>query len=274
MKIRLFSFEVEVATRLMSGLRRILLGGLLLLLSNCTGLLGGKADIPERRKFNLVTHRLQLRLKDSKRPYPYDLQIKRFAVPYIYDRDRIVFRLSPYENKDDRWNVWAERPSQHVTDVIEQYLEGANLFSRISQVYLDDRPDYVLTGTVKAMERFDSGDLWFAHLAMTARLVDNKTNAVIWTEEFDETQRVYRPDMASTIEIMSQVLRTEVEKWIKDIDFKFMNKLRVEEGEEVLERELSNTNGVANVALEDTLERHGPDSDYELIPGKLAPEDD
>ena len=238
----------------------------------CTSLIGGKAEIPERRKFTIVTHPLNLRLKNSKRPYPFNLQLKKLSVSGNYDRDQIVFRLSEFEIKDERWNIWADRPSKMITDVIEEYLNDANLFTGISQEYLDARPDYILSGTVRAIERFDSGDTWYAHLSMTWKLVDAKTNEVFWADDFDKTDQLYQQDMSYTIESMSGILRGEVEKAIRDIDFKFANKWRLESGEELLLRENGENleDGVA-AAADSTNAAYGSDSDYELLPGRLAP---
>ena len=242
--------------------------------AGCTSLIGGKTEIAERRKFTLVTHPLQISFKNSKRPYPYDLQVKKFSVSGTYDRDRIVFRISDFEFKDDRWNVWADRPSKMITDVVEAYVSKVNLFTGISQEYLDSRPDYVLTGTVSAIERRDSGDLWYAHLAMSWKLVDARTNELFWADDFNEAEKLYQQDMAYTVEAMSQILRGEVEKAIKDLDFKFANKLRHESGVALLEMESANGNNGSVTAVADSSDAaYGPDADYELLPGRLAPGD-
>jgi ABC-type uncharacterized transport system auxiliary subunit len=240
---------------------------------SCTSLIGGKTDIPERRKFTLVTHPLQINFKDSKRPYPYKLQVKKFSVSGLYDRDQIVFRLSDFEIKDDRWNIWADRPSKMVTDVIQEYLGKVNLFTGISQEYLDARPDYVLTGTVRAIERFDSGDLWYAHLSVSWKLIDARTNELFWADDFDRRDPVFQQDMSYTVETMSQILRGEVEKAIRNLDWKFANKWRQETGIELLERgkKADSLNRTAPANADSADAGYGEDSDYELLPGRLAP---
>jgi ABC-type uncharacterized transport system auxiliary subunit len=240
---------------------------------SCTSLIGGKTEIPERRKFTLVAHPLNLRLKNSKRPYLYNLQIKKFSVSGNYDRDQIVFRLSPFEIKDDKRNIWADRPSKMITDVIEEYLNQANMFTNISQEYLDRRPDYVLSGTVRAIERFDSGDAWYAHLSLSWKLVDAKTNEIFWDDDFDRTEPLYQRDMSITVEAMSQTLREEIEKAIVDLDWRFANKWRQESGIELLEQEqaANGDNGPVTADADSTDATYGADSDYELLPGRLAP---
>ncbi len=248
-----------------------------MVLSSCTQLIGGKTEIRVRRKFTLATQPLRLELKDSKRPYPHKVQIKKIEVPGTYDRDQIVFRLSTFELKEDKSHIWANRPSKMLTDVVEEYLNRANLFTQISQEFLDERPDYTLVSTIKAIERFDSGDLWYAHLAMSMKLVDAETNEVFWSDDFDERPRVYNKDMAFTVEALSQILRKKMERYISEIDFKFLNKMSADQGQPLGppadgpgQQPLA-----GNPARNDTLNHlFAPNPDYEIIPGKLAPEED
>ena len=249
---------------------------LLSVLSSCAQLIGGKTEIPARRKFIIEATPLRLTLKDSERPYPFKLQVEKFAVSGQYDRSQIVFRLSDYELKDDRWHIWSVRPSQMLTDAVERYLSQANLFIRTSQEFLDDRPDYIFTGTVKAIERFDSGDLWFAHLAMSMKLVSQESNEVFWSREFDEKLRVYNKDMAYTVEVLHQILRNQMQQFIRDIDFKFLNMIRQKQGRPLqsptaqpARQPLAGDTAWTDTTLNSI---YAPNLDYEIIPGKQAPE--
>jgi ABC-type uncharacterized transport system auxiliary subunit len=250
---------------------------LIIALNGCAQLIGGKTEIRERRKFTLVSHPLRLSLQGSKRPYPFNVQVQKFAVPGIYDRDQIVFRLSEYEMHYDKLHLWANRPSKMLTDIVEEYLNGATLFTQISQEYLDKRPDYILSGTVKAIERFDSGDLWYAHLSMSMKLVDSATNEVFWNREFNERPRVYFKDMAYSVEALSEILRKQMEQSISEIDFKFLHKLRQQEGQplEELAAQVGGQSPQGPSVQNDTLNNiFAPNPDYQIIPGKLAPEED
>ena len=256
---------------------RVTVFSLLLLhvFGGCAQLIGGKTDIPARRKFIIEATPQPLDLPGSKRPYPYRVQVERLAVSGQYDQNQIVFRLSDYELKDDRWNIWSVRPSQMLTDAVERYIGQANLFIRTSQEFLDERPDYILTGTVKAIERFDSGDLWFAHLAMSLKLVNQETNEVFWSREFDEKPRVYNEDMAYTVETLHQILRNQMQQAIRDIDFKFLNMIRQKKGTplEVPARPSGQPLAGDTARTDTTLNTlYAPNLDYEIIPGKQAPE--
>ena len=247
-----------------------------LLLGGCGSLLGGKTEIPERRKFILQPMSARLSLPSSKRPYPYKVQIEKFAVSRLYDRDQIVFRLSPEEIREDRWHVWAVRPSEMITDAAEQYLKDARLFTDIRQEFLDVTPDFTFTGTVKAIERYDSVDQWYAVLTITMQLVD-RHNEVIWERSFgEEPSRVYISDFTHTVVAMKEQLRTYMEQAIREIDLQVHIRMLHNAGQPY-EYLLAATNGEV-AAPADTTETDpadripGTHPHYEIIPGKLAPE--
>jgi hypothetical protein len=55
-------------------------------------------------------------------------------------------------------------------------LRQANLFTFVGgdRDFYASRPDYVLSGRVKALERFDSGDVWAARLHINIQLNKSK----------------------------------------------------------------------------------------------------
>jgi len=247
-----------------------------LLFGGCSGLIGGKTKIPERRKFILQPMSSRLSLPNSKRPYPYKVQIEKFAVSRLYDRDQIVFRLSPEEIREDRWHVWAVRPSEMITDAVEQYLKDARLFTDIRQEFLDARPDFTFAGTIKAIERYDSIDQWYALLTIPMQLVD-RHNEVIWQRNFGaQPRRVYNADFSHTVVAMKEQLRMYMEQAIRDIDLQVHIRMLHDAGQpyEHLQRATNGeTAAPADTAVAAPEGRiPGTHPHYEIIPGRLAPE--
>lgn len=242
----------------------------------CSSLVGGKAKIPERRKFIIEAAPLRLSLPNSARPYAHRLEVQEFAVSRLYDRDQIVFRLSPEEIREDRWHVWAVRPSQMITDAVEQYMRDARLFTDIRQEFLDTAPDFTFSGTVNAIERFDSGDQWYARLAMTMQLVD-RGNEVIWRRTFGEQpEQVYNPDFGHTVEAMKERLRRYMAQAIPEIDLQIHIRMLQEQGEPY-EHLLAVGTGEAMAAPDTTAAEGsipGAHPHYEIIPGRLTPDTD
>ena len=240
-------------------------------LAGCAQLLGGNAELVQKRFYTINTERLGNGLENSERPYPFRVQIKGFEVPRAYDRSQIIIRRDQYELQLDKLHNWMERPSDMFTDRIKQYLRQANLFAYIGgdRDFYDNRPDYTLTGTIKAIERFDSGDIWAAHLAMTIELVRQEDGKVIWQTDFDQERTVFFPEMKLTVSAFSTIFGQQMEKSMREIDFVFLNNQRVGAN-----RGLTDLPTLSNgeTAVHDTALRIDTDSnDYELIPGKLAP---
>ena len=236
---------------------------LAVVLSGCAQLLGGDTKLPQKRYFKLHVEPLRGSVENSERPYPFRLQVKGFEVPRAYDRTNIIHRRDQYELQRDNLHYWMERPSDMITDAVEQYLRQADLFTYVGGDgdFFEHRPDYVLGGSVKAIERFDSGDLWAAHLVMTMELVRQDDGKVIWQADFDAEKQVFSPAMIHTVAALSEILGQRMQKAIGEIDFKFGNK---QQPAPVV------PNGETAPAARDTVRQIEADH-YELIPGKLAP---
>lgn len=242
------------------------------LLAGCSQLLGGRAELPQRRQYMINVEPMRNGLENSERPYLFQVQIKNFEVSRAYDRKELTIRRDQYELQHDKLHQWTERPSDMFTETIKQYLRQANLFTYISgeRDFYDHRPDYVLGGTIKSIERFDSTDIWAAHLAMTIELVRQEDGKVVWQKDFDEERTVFLPEMKYTVAAFSTILGKEIEESIKEIDFYFLNKQRTGVNGDLGASSLSN--GETAVSVQDTTLLINTDTnDYEIIPGKLAP---
>ncbi len=243
---------------------------LLLALSGCGSLLGTK-PIRQQRKFAVVAQPLRLGLKGSERPYPFKVQVKKCEVSRLYDRDQFISRLSAYEIQEDRWNTWASRPSDMLTTVVERYLYEAQLFTQLSQAFLDERPDYVLETVVKAIERFENNQRNFARLAVSMKLVEQKSGKIFWSDEFDEEEPISSRDIGAIVQALSDILHDKLEVYLRDLDFEFLNLMRQGRGLRPLSAaELENA-----AALGDTAQAAAggtSTADYEILydPDKLA----
>ncbi len=97
------------------------------LLSGCTQLLGGKAELPQRRLYMVDVEPMRNDIENSRRPYAFQIQIKGFEAPRAYNRKEIIVRRDQYELQHDNFHHWTERPADLFTDVVKQYLRQANL---------------------------------------------------------------------------------------------------------------------------------------------------
>jgi ABC-type uncharacterized transport system auxiliary subunit len=238
---------------------------------SCTQILGGKAEIRQNRLYLIEAEPIRRYLKDSERPYSAVVELEPFKVSRAYNRKEIVFRRSELEIRFDKHHIWAVRPPDMITDTIEQYFEKASLFTHLGRDFLENRPDYKLSGAIKAIERYDSGDLWFARLAMSMQLVDTADSKVIWRGDFDAERQVYNPGMVYVIQALREILRQQMEKYLNEIDLVLLKMKRQQDGRGLYELPAL-LDASTQEAPPDTTEPGRPASpDYELIPGKLAP---
>ncbi len=247
----------------------------LLAAGGCSSLFAGKAEIPERRKFIIEGQPLPLKLPFSERPYEMKVQIERFAISKFYERDQIIYRLSPEEIRDDRYNLWAVRPSEMITNAVAGYLRGAGLFTDFRPDFLDVAPEFTLTGTIDAIERFDSGDRWWARLDGSLKLVDGE-GRIFWQHRFAPNEmEVFERDMVFTVQGMNQILLQNMIEAIRSLDRALLIRKASAEGRDLtglLEEE--GGNGVAVMTEDETEEVPRETEDYIVVPGKLAPQGD
>jgi len=244
-----------------------------LALTSCAQLLGGKPEIRQKRRFTIAVEPIRFNLKNSKRPYSATVQLQTFDIAGAYSLSEIVSRRSLYELRRNPLHVWGQRPRDMVTDIVGQYLRNAQLFTRLvsERDLLDRRPDYVLSGSIRALERFDSGDRWFARILLSMQLVRQEDGQVIWRGEItdDDGNEVFNADMEYTVQTMSEILRRKMEQFIRQLDVLFLNMERTPGTPEPAQLP-EDTTRVVRVDTAAT-QRVVPDY-YELIPGKLAPE--
>ena len=80
--------------------------------ASCTSLIGGKAEIRENRKFIIESGQLSLNLPHSERPYALHVEVGKFDVSRLYDRNQIILRQSAEEVRDMAYHSWRCGPAR------------------------------------------------------------------------------------------------------------------------------------------------------------------
>jgi len=177
---------------------------------------------------------------------PYTLKLRPLEISLAYDRDKIVYRYSQFEFEYYHYQLWAVRPQKMITDLLRRHLEKAGVFDRIVLAYTEHRPDFEISGEILAIEELDSGDSWFAHLAMSFRMTRYRSDRVVWSYEFDRKKPVHNKAPVYVVKALSEIFESEATK----IGFE-ANKLKSFEVEE--------TRGIAVRVVVD-----GAECDYHL----------
>lgn len=158
----------------------------------------------------------------SNRPYPYSMQVGRFEVQRIFNRQNIMYRFSPHQLQYYEYQQWAVRPDQMITDMVVKHLEASNIVNRVGTEFFETRPDYRLDGTVVALEKLDAGDLFFSHLAMSFKMLRIEDGAQIWDYSFDQRRQVFQQEMVYTVRSMSAIFQSQMDVVVSQLDSLFL----------------------------------------------------
>ena len=176
----------------------------------------------QTRNYYILNYTPATRLSaSSQRPYKYSLQVGPFEVQRIFNRQNIVYRYSPHQIQYYELQQWAVRPDQMFSDIIVKHLETINLTNRIGVDFFDQRPDYRLEGVVEALEKFDAGDIYFAHLAMSFDLIRVADGSRVWDYSFDERRQVFQQEMVYTVRSLSNILQSQLDVVATQLDSLF-----------------------------------------------------
>jgi len=198
----------------------------------------------------------------SLRPYPYALHIGRFEVQRIFNRQNIIYRFSPNRVQYYEIERWAVRPDEMIKDMVFKHFEASQLTNRVSLDFLDSQPDFRIEGTVEALEKYDAGDLFYAHLAMTFKMINVKNGEQIWNYSFDRRRQVYSKEMVHTVAGLSIILQSEMDVVVGQLDSLFYS---IDTGKPLVRESVSSSQ---KSALEDSTESGVDESAFEIIPEK------
>ncbi len=192
----------------------------ILLISACSFF---NPKLPEKQYYIINYTPKSQNIPASQRPYPFSLQIGKFEVQRIFNRQNIIYRYSPNKIQYHELERWAVRPDYMIKDMVFKQLAASNLTNLVSLEFLDSRPDYRLEGTVEALEKYDAGDLFFAHLAMTFKMLDTDDGSQVWDYSFDRRKQVYSVEMVHTIIGLSSIFQTEMDIVEGQLDSLFLS---------------------------------------------------
>ncbi len=175
--------------------------------------------VPQRFYYTLSYPVQQDRASASRPPlHPFQLRLKPFKSSLPYDRPQIVYRESPYEYQYYTFKLWASKPQQMIRELVETNIDASRLVAEVTREYGDRAPDYELAGDITAIEEFDSGDLWYGHLAIRFQLVRYKDKATLWHYSFDRKRKVYKKQPVYVVRSLSAILEDEMARVVAELD--------------------------------------------------------
>ena len=150
--------------------------------------------------------------------HPISVRVKQLTVRESYDRPELAIRRDQVELSYRRGRRWAERPNQMITSLLTDHMRRSGVVERITTEIGTVPPDYTLTGEVDAIEQLAAGESYSARLAMTLRLIDFKSEEVVWTHSFDERRPVGNGQPRTTVRTHREILADQFDEAIQDLD--------------------------------------------------------
>jgi hypothetical protein len=108
-----------------------------------------------------------------------------------------------------------------IEDMVFKHLEASTLTNRVGVDFFDTRPDFRIEGSVEALEKLDAGDIFFAHLAMSFKMLRVTDGAQVWDYSFDQRVQVYQEEMVYTIRGLSSILQSQMDVIVNQLDSLF-----------------------------------------------------
>ncbi len=172
--------------------------------------------VPENTYFTLA-YKLVPDPKEPPAPLPVSVRVRELEVTPAYDKERLVYRHSPYEFKYYSYQMWAVKPHRMVSELMVRHFEEARLFSSISRDLGDVRPDYELSGVLQSIEEIDSGNEWYAHIEFILRVTRYRDGAVVWSHRVDVKKKVYNKAPVYVIKALSELMEEEMNKIVAEL---------------------------------------------------------
>ena len=163
------------------------------------------------RHFNLY-YKLGNQDNNITPPHDISLAIRKFNCNSIYDEPRLVYRTNPFEYGYYHYKRWGIIPSEMLSDLVFRHISNANLARRVGKEFSLRSPNLILSGTIEIIEELDVGKEWYAHLAISLKLINNKNNVTIWTGGFDSTKKSDLTDPLGVVKAMSILFKEQMDK--------------------------------------------------------------
>ena len=160
--------------------------------------------------------------KSSAQPINATLRIKTFDADKVYKRYNLVYRTSLEEMFYYNTHFWGSKPSDMITDLVASHLSDQHVFSDII-MSIDKKPNYVLSGRIRALDEFVEGEKSFARVSIVFELKDYKTNEVILVHSFERRQEAAEKKPSAVVRAMGEIIGSEMEVFIAEIYKTFEN---------------------------------------------------
>lgn len=146
---------------------------------------------------------------------PYKVKMTNFKIPRAYDSSRMIGRLSTHEISYYKYSLWAVRPQIAVTDMIMLHVNQYRLFDKCQREFIDDQPNYEITGSIDVVEVLESIAFNAAHMKGTIEFIELKGGSkVLIVHHFDREIVIPDRDYTMFAKAVSDIVKEETELFL------------------------------------------------------------
>lgn len=149
-------------------------------------------------------------------PVKASLVVRPFSAQPPYNRDRMVYRSSPYEFDFYHYHRWVTKPADMLTTLTRRSLQQSGLFTTVYPTP-DAQADLRLGGVVRQYEEVDQVQAWQAILRVEVWLSRSQEPAPFWFRSYSATRPATKRNPAAVAEAMSQNLQDVLERLTNDL---------------------------------------------------------
>ena len=154
-------------------------------------------------------------------PLPFKAQVLNFKIPRSFDSIRIIARFSSHQINYYRYSLWAVRPQVAVADLIAQHINAYGLFQQCQREFLQESPDYEITGEIFQIELFESEAYAAAHLKMSYELYDRAKAELLVRHAVNRETPIPSENMTIFAKALSDIINEETELFLEKVVLHF-----------------------------------------------------
>ncbi len=161
-------------------------------------------------RYYILDYNPQINVESQfEKPFPYNLQVKEFKIDRTYDNSRIVVRQSAHEVYYDRSSLWATRPQVAITDLLINHINKLKMVKKCEKTFLEEKPDYIISGTIHSIEKYQSDRYTRADLKISLYLMDTQKNQIVLNYTIEKYIPLYTNKMSFFAKKISDTLNEE-----------------------------------------------------------------
>lgn len=158
------------------------------------------------------------------KPFPYNLQVKEFKIDRTYDNTRIVIRQSTHEIYYDRMSLWTTRPQVAITNLLINHINKLKIVKKCEKTFLEEKPDYIISGTIHSIEKYQSERYSRADLHISIYLMDVQENQIVLNYTIERYIPLYTNKMNYFSKKISDILNEEFNIFLTQVINYFKSK--------------------------------------------------